>query len=604
MTWVKDLNTPNNIFVLPETPASDNLLIESAVVRDLSFNKQLTSFFFFDFEPSQKTAAVCVRRIAYDLTKRSESIQGAIVRLLKDSPHFLETTPISRMYEELVHKNLESTLRHDIETAGSPFVIILGAVDECTAPNDRTALESILKRWTQLPSHCKLIVSGCDVDNPGRIRPPKPHQTQQRTKSNSSQQQKGPCIEGKRTHVFHHINIIDQRGTSVPLNPTSDNNTHAPEKTTPRPSRSKTTPSSATTIIVMDRTTEIATSSMSSVITPTTVPVVDQNISQEPSFNVPSPTVDPNDSVDNPQTDDGTIHQNVLTSTLSAPMLGTPHIQRLTMSKNLLSTLASPAIFSSSSLSSSHALVMSILGQSTPFATRMIFAGAGKQNIPSIRDAIIYLGGDTFMKIRSRFAWSTEDLPDTDFNEADEEGENQFDENRRVLDEAAQSSSPTEISADPPKHEEEILHLSGGFCHPASPSSISAPISETLYKGTKFGGHFHRIMGDTLADSTNKASSMYSDLVRRSSLTRNAANESEKNGEADTKDSRFQIGDTVNRDQRVEEVACLQKEKPSFEDETSNQTSVTESISTSETSSTPQSTRKNLWLSQAQMTKG
>jgi hypothetical protein len=157
--WAKD-SSQQNILWLSGSPGAGKSAIASTVVSQLSMKQSTVAFCFQHGHAILGDPTVLWRTIAFGLASYDSAVLNDIVHFLEDTTmHF--GSDIGDHFKHLIEEPL--TKNCNALSFKLPLVIIIDALDECSASDSTSAPRGILlqtlRRWSQLPKMFKLFVT-------------------------------------------------------------------------------------------------------------------------------------------------------------------------------------------------------------------------------------------------------------------------------------------------------------------------------------------------------------------------------------------------------------------------------------------------------------
>ncbi|PPQ99530.1 hypothetical protein CVT24_005320 [Panaeolus cyanescens] len=165
--WVDDLES-TNILWIRGFPGVGKSTIAATLIDRLRKTNRLGSYFIFErAKTTTATPNALWRNIAYDLARHYPAARNVIIERLDDEEVDVDTSNVKTIFRNLIEAPLLASI--DIPKGRSP-VIVVDALDECSSKGtlhspDREGLFWTLKRWSQLPSRFKLVVTSRGEDD-------------------------------------------------------------------------------------------------------------------------------------------------------------------------------------------------------------------------------------------------------------------------------------------------------------------------------------------------------------------------------------------------------------------------------------------------------
>jgi archaellum biogenesis ATPase FlaH len=165
---IENTSVNSLLWVIGQPGAGKSAVANSLRKRLINQGRHVISFEFNQNSRTDATARVLWRSIAYQLADRFAGPRKVVLDALRDEDEknakSLELLTSQEIFDIFVAKAAETV--RDIPLDRSPIVII-DALDECggasrTASSRRADLLAALKKWVELPSNCRLVVTSRD----------------------------------------------------------------------------------------------------------------------------------------------------------------------------------------------------------------------------------------------------------------------------------------------------------------------------------------------------------------------------------------------------------------------------------------------------------
>ncbi|EAU80678.2 HNWD1 [Coprinopsis cinerea okayama7 len=172
--WVHDLEA-SNVLWIRGFPGAGKTAIASTIVNQLrDLNRLGARFVFQRDQETVSTANALWRSVAYDLARLYPSVRRIIVERIREEDVDVETSNVRVLFRELIEEPLREC--RDIPSGRLP-VIVIDALDECGGRDGRRSIHratllQTLKRWPQLPTHFKLILTSRIEDDITKVLTP------------------------------------------------------------------------------------------------------------------------------------------------------------------------------------------------------------------------------------------------------------------------------------------------------------------------------------------------------------------------------------------------------------------------------------------------